>query len=305
MTTYAAFGFDYAFAPRPSIAELLANGCQFVCRYLSGNRTTLGQGKNISIAEYQALVAAGIHVVLNWETDGTMVSFSQGVSAAMNANDCCQALGTPNAPVIFSADFDPTNNTMGILAYMRGVASVLGWARTGLYSGLQGIADYFNAGIGKWGWQAFAWSGGVWDGRALLEQYQNDVTLSDGSQVDRDRALSGSFGQADGIIVTVPVAPPDEENQMILPQGAGQQLPIRFPVFPSYLFLVADVGFNGGAPTSVRIALHTTGANWGVQTVTLTSAAPGVTIPLAGTNYDAASLDRLDDAAYPVGVSWR
>lgn len=200
VTTYTAWGFDYAYGNGITTTTLLANGCNFVCRYLSGHP---GSGKDISAKEIQNYQAAGINVVLNWETDGQMPSEPAGAAAARAAQAEANTLASESripavadAPVIFSADFDPTGNTAGIIAYMNGVASVLGHSRTGLYAGYAGIQAYFNAGIGQYGWQTCAWSKGLWDGRAQLQQWNVNVNVSP-AQVDQDRATANDYGQVE------------------------------------------------------------------------------------------------------------
>lgn len=309
MTTYTAWGFDFAYGNGITTATLLANGCNFVCRYLSG---TPGSGKDLSATEIENYKAAGINLVLNWETDGLMPSESTGVSAAQaaqaEAGTLASQSGVPAvaaAPIIFSADFDPTGNTAGIIAYMTGVASVLGHSRTGLYGGYAGIQAYFNANIGQYGWQTYAWSNGLWDGRAQLQQWNNNVTVGP-TQVDQDRATATDYGQVEWS--TPPPNPEpinqEDEYQMELKTGAGAFDVMRFPVFPSYLFLFTDIGATGGNPTKVRVALHKSGPDWDGQEVTLTVAAPGVILPLPANAYDGVSFARQDDGP-PVAVSWR
>src|SRR5690348_1179506 len=60
------YGVDYSWA-RPSPAHLKAEGYHFAARYLSYDTT----GKNITAAEANALRAAGIDVVSNWEQGGS------------------------------------------------------------------------------------------------------------------------------------------------------------------------------------------------------------------------------------------
>jgi hypothetical protein len=52
----------------------------------------------------------------------------------------------------------------------------------------------FNAGVITWGWQTYAWSGGAWESRAHIQQYQNGVVLA-GHSVDYNRSIKSDFGQ--------------------------------------------------------------------------------------------------------------
>lgn len=199
MTTYTAWGFDFANGGGITAAQLIAQGCNFVCRYLSG---TPGSGKDISATEINNYKAAGISVVFNWETSGQEISEAQGVSDAQAAqselNELASQSGVPavaSAPIIFSCDVAPDSAVdADSVAYMQGVNSVIGLTRSGGYGGYGAIQAMFNAGVITYGWQTYAWSGGMWDLRAQLQQYQNDVTIGPAT-MDRDRATAADYGQ--------------------------------------------------------------------------------------------------------------
>lgn len=210
-----ASGVDFAYGNGVTTEQLRAAGVKFVCRYLSG-----GNSKDISQEELDNYKNAGIAVVLNWETYGQMPGEAQGAADAQAAHKEASSIGAPNAPIIFSADFDPAPETIhGILDYMHGVASVLGKGRTGLYGGMAAIEAYFNAGIGAYGWQTSAWSGGEWDSRAQLQQYDYNMTIGP-AQVDQDRAMAANFGQI-GAAPTPPPSPvPTPGNWPTVQEGS-------------------------------------------------------------------------------------
>jgi hypothetical protein len=81
-----------------------------------------------------------------------------------------------------------------VLSYVGAVASVRGGARCGPYGERDVIAHSFDARLCQWGWQTYAWSGGEWDPRAQLRQYQNNVRWDTGL-VDYDRAMTDNYGQ--------------------------------------------------------------------------------------------------------------
>ncbi len=190
-----ATGVDYSWA-RPSPSGLKAGGYTFAARYLSYDTT----GKNLSKAEADALWAAGVDVVANWENSGTaaLSGYAQGASDAKAADSQAAADGIPSGrPLYFSVDFDasPTDQT-AINAYFDGVASVIGVARTGAYGGYYVIQRLFNASKITWGWQTYAWSGGQWDSRAQLRQVQNGITAAgDANCCDEDQAVAADYGQ--------------------------------------------------------------------------------------------------------------
>jgi Domain of unknown function (DUF1906)/Repeat of unknown function (DUF346) len=277
MTTYTAWGFDFAYGSGITTAELRAQGCQFVCRYLSG---TPNQGKDLSSTEIVNYKAANINLVLNWELSGQMPNEAAGEADARSAQSEAATLanesGVPaiaTAPIIFSADFDPTGNTGGIVAYMRGVASVLGHDRTGLYGGYDAMVAYFDANIGKYGWQTYAWSDGQWYPNAQLQQYQNDVQAGPAT-VDRDRATTGDYGYVKWALpkpTTLPGGPVAENADgrlEVFASGANNALYHIWQTSPGGAWAGWDslAGTLTGDPAAVqnadgRLEVFTRGAN--------------------------------------------
>jgi glycoside hydrolase-like protein len=186
-------GLDFAWS-KPSVAAIQAGGYKFVLRYHSYDTT----GKNLTKAEADSYKAAGIDICSNWEyaTDAALNGFNQGVQDAIAANNQMLACGgDPTAPIYFSVDFDATEAQQApINDYLRGIASVIGLSRTGMYAGYWPLSRAFNAGLLKWGWQTYAWSGGNWDPRAQLRQVQNGITVG-GADCDEDQAQVSNYGQ--------------------------------------------------------------------------------------------------------------
>ena len=184
-------GVDYSWA-RPSPAHLKSEGYTFAARYLSYDTT----GKNLTKSEANSLEAAGIDVVANWEagSDDALDGYSRGASDAKAAEAQALAAGMPaGRPIYFSVDFDATPGEQSKLdAYMDGAASVLGRARVGAYGGYYVIKRLFDDGKIAWGWQTYAWSGGMWDSRAQVHQTQNGI---EGGQLDKDESFADDFGQ--------------------------------------------------------------------------------------------------------------
>lgn len=186
-------GVDYAFS-RPDIGGLAAAGKVFACRYGGPGSST----KHLTLAEAQALSAAGISIVANAEgsADGMLGGFNAGVSWARSAETHFRNCGMPpDRPIYLSADFDVTSAQWPTVANaLRGAASVLGATRVGLYGGRRAIEWARRDGVAAWYWQTFAWSGGVWVPGNHLEQYRNTVTLAGGT-LDLDRAVPTDYGQ--------------------------------------------------------------------------------------------------------------
>jgi Domain of unknown function (DUF1906) len=186
-------GVDYAWA-RPDPVELHRIGKRFASRYLSYSIT----GKNLEAAERDQLHAAGLSIVLNWETraNAALDGFAAGRTHATSAANMARALGAPaQLPIYFSIDFEPVGPQWTAVAeYFRGIATVLPLTRVGVYGGYETID---RARMGRWAtwlWQTYAWSGGRWHPAAHVQQYRNGVNLA-GGEVDLNRAMTVYFGQ--------------------------------------------------------------------------------------------------------------
>jgi hypothetical protein len=168
-----------------------------------------------------ALRAAGLHVVSNyqygkpgWPTQSDYTrGFDGGVADAQTALRLHAAAGGPDAaPIFFSVDEDIDLTTWNSLAlnWFRGINSVLGVNRTGIYGHAKACGWAMRDGvIGRsttaghaWAWQTRAWSDGAREPAAVL--YQDViVTAADpgvllgGTHVDVDEVLAADFGQWD------------------------------------------------------------------------------------------------------------
>lgn len=193
----ARLGVDYS-SGRPSPAALRAAGYTFACRYLASANPAKNPLKALSKSEADGLRAGGIDLVSNWETvaNGALKGHAQGVADATAAARLHAACGgPPDRPIYFSVDFDASEAQQpAINAYFQGVASVIGLARTGAYGGYWVISRLFDAGLIRYGWQTYAWSGGHWDSRAQLRQVKNGITVG-GADCDRNEAHADDFGQ--------------------------------------------------------------------------------------------------------------
>lgn len=189
------FGLDFVTAP--SITAMKAASVAFVCRYLS-EVNDLTKIKLLTPAEAKADSEAGISIVSNFEWYGNRAAegFNSGVADAKIADAQHKACGGPGErPIYFSVDFEATSTQMGMIAdYFKGVASVIGLARTGAYGSYDVIKYLLDNDCITWAWQTYAWSGGRWDARADIQQYENGVSF-DGHEVDYDRSMKPDFGQ--------------------------------------------------------------------------------------------------------------
>ncbi|TFV60235.1 DUF1906 domain-containing protein [Mycobacterium sp. PS03-16] len=177
--------------------------------------------KPVTKSYTDALRAAGLHVVScyqygkpGWPTPSDYTrGHAGGVADGRTALRLHSAAGGPaTAPIFFSIDEDIDADTWNGVAveWLRGVNSVLGVERTGVYGHARVCAWAIADGvIGRsttpghwWAWQTRAWSGGEREPRAVL--YQSVVvTASDpgvrlgNTSVDVDEVLAADFGQWD------------------------------------------------------------------------------------------------------------
>lgn len=201
-------GYDYSWS-RPVPTDLAAAGAHFVCRYLSNDA-----GKNLTRAEADALTAAGIAIVCNWESTATRADdggFTGGAQDARAALTQARACGIPDdRPIYFSVDQDTTVG-VNISAYFKGVGSVLPLSRIGVYGSYAVVKGCLDAGLASWGWQTYAWSRGKWDDRAHIRQVQNGLRVA-GADVDLNEAQTDDYGQTPA--PTPPIRPDDQEFTM-------------------------------------------------------------------------------------------
>lgn len=168
-----------------------------------------------------AVRAAGLQIVScyqygkpGWPTPSDYTrGYDGGVSDAQTALRLHAAAGGPgSAPIFFSVDEDIDVNTWKSVAvqWFRGINSVLGVDRTGIYGHAQacgwaiadGVIGHSTSAGHRWAWQTKAWSRGEREPAAVL--YQSVVVgASDpgavigGTHVDVDDVLAADFGQWD------------------------------------------------------------------------------------------------------------
>jgi hypothetical protein len=190
-------GVDYSFS-HPSPSAVRTAGAAFVARYLAPVNTDTA-AKVITAAEAEQLHAAGLAIVLVWESTATRAASgrSAGVADARAADAQARALGADGVPLFFAVDFDATSSQLAasgaVRAYAEGWASVLGGERSGVYGGYTALSTLMSAGICRYGWQTAAWSGGRWYSGAQIRQ--GSAGSIGGHSVDWDTAITSDYGQ--------------------------------------------------------------------------------------------------------------
>jgi hypothetical protein len=202
--------------------EIASAGYTGVVNYVSEARPGADfEAKPLTREYADALRAAGLHIVSNFQygkPGGTAPSdftrgFDGGVADAHTALRLHTAAGGSNsAPIFFSVDDDINIDTWNSLAvnWFRGINSILGTQRTGIYGHAQACRWAINdAVIGRsttaghqWAWQTKSWSHGQRESAAVLYQEvvnspSNPGPLLGGIHIDVDEVLALDYGQWD------------------------------------------------------------------------------------------------------------
>ena len=188
-----AEGVDYAYTKLDE-AKLYAAGKRFAGRYIGLG----GVGKLLTAEERDRLFAAGLDIMLlvEGEADSALAGYDKGVEFARRAQAHAKNLGAPADCVFYAAvDFDATVAQWPKVAeHLRGVASVIGLARTGVYGGIRTMQWAARDKVASHFFQTYAWSHGEWYPGNDVEQYRNGVSVA-GGVVDLCRSKKDDFGQ--------------------------------------------------------------------------------------------------------------
>jgi hypothetical protein len=210
---------DYAMRQIPA-QDIRAAGHAGVINYVSTSRPGSSFGaKPITLPYAQSLNAAGLVIVSNFQygkPGGTAPSdftrgYPGGVADARTAWQLHTAAGGgQSAPVFFSVDDDIDReawNTV-VLPWFRGINSVIGAQRTGIYGGIKACQWAAADGvIGRslspghvWAWQTRSWSAGQIYPAAVLYQRIIDTASNPGPvvggiRVDVNDVLAQDCGQ--------------------------------------------------------------------------------------------------------------
>jgi hypothetical protein len=203
--------------------QIKSAGYAGVVNYVSEARPGADfEAKPLTRGYADALRAAGLHIVSNFQygkpgwaaspSDFTR-GFDGGVADAHTAMGIHTAAGGSNsAPIFFSVDDDINIDTWKSLAvnWFRGINSVLGAERTGIYGHAQACAWAISDGVighstsagHRWAWQTRSWSHGQREPAAVLYQEvvntpSNPGPLLGGINVDVDEVLAADYGQWD------------------------------------------------------------------------------------------------------------
>jgi hypothetical protein len=197
-------GLDYSRSrPDPKKVKALLYG--FVARYLY---LPAPGGKGITKAEAEAIRAAGLGLVVVYESYAGRAKegLAAGVEDGKTALTYARSIGFPDSrPLYFAVDFQPTTVELVFVdAYLKGVASVIGLARVGVYGSYAVVEHCHAIGTARWFWQTYAWSGGKVSAHTHFLQYLNGQTVA-GASVDLNENRQFDFGAWDPPVTVKPV----------------------------------------------------------------------------------------------------
>jgi Domain of unknown function (DUF1906) len=210
---------DFAMHQIPA-QDIRAAGHSGVINYVSLSRPGSSFGaKPITRPYAESLTAAGLAIVSNYQygkPGGTAPSdftrgFAGGVTDAHTAWQLHTAAGGgQSAPIFFTIDDDINRDTWNNVAlqWFRGINSVLGVQRTGIYGGINtcqwaaadGVIGNSRTPGRRWAWQTRSWSHGQVDSAAVLYQRvvstaSNPGPVVGGQEVDVSDVLAQDCGQ--------------------------------------------------------------------------------------------------------------
>ena len=210
---------DFAAQQIPA-EHIRAAGHSGVVNYVSLSRpgSTFG-AKPITLPYARSLNAQGLVIVSNYQygkPGGTAPSdftrgFPGGVADARTGWSLHSAAGGGrSAPIFFTIDEDISRDTWNTVAlpWFRGINSVIGVQRTGVYGGIDvcqwaiadGVVGASSVPGYRWAWQTRAWSGNRIHPQAVLYQRivdtaSNPGPLVGGMHVDVNDAMARDVGQ--------------------------------------------------------------------------------------------------------------
>lgn len=189
-----AAGIDYSYG-RPGGAAIREAGFSFAMRYLGPP----SDPRCITPEERDDLHGSGVAIGLIWETaaNRALSGFAGGRDDARAALDWMVVLGAPEHVACYmTCDFDTDpSNIDTVVDYVHGAASVMGYARTGIYGEYEVIAQVSLEDACRYLWQCRAWSGSpvrLHPERHLYQPFPGGTV--NGALVDYDAAYGPDQG---------------------------------------------------------------------------------------------------------------
>lgn len=308
-------GLDYAWTHVPIDEVVKYTGKDgFICRYISDD-----PGKDLSWAEAKLAASRNLWCAAVYETTAgrATAGFTAGLVDAAKAKARAKLLHMPDdRPIFFAVDFDAAGPD--VLQYFKGLVSVLGRQRVGVYGGFRVCSYLWRQSLVSYIWQTYAWSGGSWFTTTHIRQVKNDIVIG-GVGCDADEAYpdrSGDYGQWMPDVSPLAHVHPqgvDEDmlsNELRMGHNAITIIKVNPGEFTNLDF-GCDNGLQGLPPAVIRVAFqhHIPGTVsgppgapvWGAMTETVDSKKDPVMLTLPS-NVQLISVRRED--AGDVHVGW-
>jgi len=224
--TRTALDFSAAF---PSATAVRAAGHEAVIGYFSDSRPGANFGaKPMTRAAADAYRAGGVDLVTNYQYGkGDTSDWRGGFPAGVDHGKRCldrhfAAGGPPFRPLYAPCDSSPSlaeYNTM-VAPFLRGWASVVGLAWTGLYGNSLVHAWAQQDGLATWFW-LHNWGGNQTpDAQTHMHQVQIDKGAVDGIGVDINEILRDDYGQWSKAAAPAPAPVPATQGVSMPPRRA-------------------------------------------------------------------------------------
>lgn len=207
-------GFDANRDLTPFAAGLKAAGYDFAGRYYNVNN----HSKNLTLAEAQALTAAGISIIAVWEngypTAAGYFTYQKGVYDGTSAYHYAQdTIGQPGGtPIYFAVDYDATATDISgpVMQYFQGVYDAFNTISSnspiysiGVYGSGLVCSTLLNAGKASYVWMA---QPGGWGGSKTFSNYN----LKQALQVTECTSIKG------GVVGDPNTSPNDNEGSFTI-----------------------------------------------------------------------------------------
>lgn len=233
---------------RPDPHLVKAHGATGVLRYLS-EPISATAWKRITVAEKDAILAAGLDLILNfeWYEGRCLEGWAAGVHDGKVAADQARTLGYPKGASIYFSHDTAARNDAAVIAYLRGAQVSLGSDfLTDIYSGFDVVELALRTGVANHGWQTLAWSSGR-IGAAKIYQNGNQWYNggADENVIRGDRPLGSWRDHASVITPRPPVIKPP-----IVPVGGD----VTYVVKPGDNLTTIAARFPEAAITAASIA---------------------------------------------------
>lgn len=209
---------DYSFS-HPSPSAIKAAGYSGAVRYISTDSKSI---KNLTASERDSLHAAGLDILLVWETTSGRAGdgYAAGAQDVVAAEAMASSLGYPKDCPIFYAVDSGSLSPAAVKPYFDAVK-----ANAHYPVGIYGSYVITCSGLATYNWQTCAWSGGAVNGAAHLYQRGTPTKVIAGGGYDENVLMNpvpawGPIARPSTVVAKSPVPVAYNVSQIKVIQGA-------------------------------------------------------------------------------------